>query len=154
MSGGAARLKEVMMHVGLVSEHASPLAAIGAVDAGGQNVHVAALAAGLTRRGHRVRVYTRRDDAELPERVLTDAGYEVIHLDAGPPSPIGKDALWAHMPTFAAELTRHLRADPPEVLHAHFWMSAWAADRARPASMPLVVTYHALGAVKRRHQGA
>ena len=33
--------------VDLVSEHASPLAAIGGVDAGGQNVHVAALAAGL-----------------------------------------------------------------------------------------------------------
>jgi dTDP-glucose 4,6-dehydratase len=40
------------------------------------------------------------------------------------------------------------------VLHAHFWMSAWAADRARPSSMPLVVTFHALGVVKRRYQGA
>ena len=36
---GAGRLR-----IDLVSEHASPLAAIGGVDAGGQNVHVAALA--------------------------------------------------------------------------------------------------------------
>ena len=142
------------MHVALVSEHASPLAAVGAVDSGGQNVHVAALAAGLARRGHRVRVYTRRDDAELAECITTDAGYEVIHLDAGPPSAISKDAMWAHMPTFAAALAEHLRSNPPEVLHAHFWMSAWAADRARPSSLPLVVTFHALGMVKRRHQGA
>ena len=40
------------MRIALVSEHANPLAVVGAVDAGGQNVHVAALAAGLARRGH------------------------------------------------------------------------------------------------------
>ena len=32
------------MRIAMVSEHASPLAAIGGVDSGGQNVHVAALA--------------------------------------------------------------------------------------------------------------
>ena len=52
-----------LLTIDLVSEHASPLAAIGGVDAGGQNVHVAALAAGLARRGHVVTVHTRRDDA-------------------------------------------------------------------------------------------
>ena len=54
------------LRIDLVSEHASPLAAIGGVDAGGQNVHVAALASGLARRGHEVTVHTRRDDAALP----------------------------------------------------------------------------------------
>ncbi|PPG11725.1 glycosyl transferase, partial [Rathayibacter sp. AY1E8] len=48
--------------IAMVSEHASPLATLGGVDAGGQNVHVAALADALARRGHRVVVYTRRDD--------------------------------------------------------------------------------------------
>jgi len=33
------------MRIAMVSEHASPLATLGGVDAGGQNVHVAALAA-------------------------------------------------------------------------------------------------------------
>ena len=33
------------MRIAMVSEHASPLAALGEADAGGQNVHVAALAA-------------------------------------------------------------------------------------------------------------
>ena len=32
------------MRIAMVSEHASPLATLGGVDAGGQNVHVAALA--------------------------------------------------------------------------------------------------------------
>ena len=57
------------LRVAFVSEHASPLAALGGVDAGGQNVHVAALAAAVARRGAQVVVHTRRDDPSLPERV-------------------------------------------------------------------------------------
>ena len=72
------------MRIDLVSEHASPLAAIGGVDAGGQNVHVAALAAGLARRGHEVTVHTRRDDAALPERVVVQDGYDVVARDRRP----------------------------------------------------------------------
>src|SRR5215213_9835103 len=48
--------------VAMVSEHASPLAVLGGADAGGQNVHVAALSAALARRGAEVVVHTRRDD--------------------------------------------------------------------------------------------
>ena len=59
------------LRVALVSEHASPLAVLGGVDAGGQNVHVAELAAALSRLGHDVVVYTRRDDAALPPTVVT-----------------------------------------------------------------------------------
>ena len=143
------------MQVALVSEHASPLAAIGAVDAGGQNVHVAELASGLTRLGHAVVVYTRRDDADLPETVRTDDGYDVVHLVAGPAHAVPKDDLWPLMPTFADALRRHLRARTPDVVHAHFWMSGWAATRAtRDLAVPTYVTFHALGSVKRRHQGA
>ena len=57
------------MNVAMVSEHASPLATLGGVDAGGQNVHVASLATAMARRGARVVVHTRRDDPSLPERV-------------------------------------------------------------------------------------
>src|SRR3712207_8128157 len=53
--------------IAMVSDHASPLAAVGGVDAGGQNVHVAALAAGLARRGVEVAVHTRRDDPRSEE---------------------------------------------------------------------------------------
>ena len=49
------------MRIDMVSEHASPLAVLGDVDAGGQNVHVAQLAAAIARRGAQVVVHTRRD---------------------------------------------------------------------------------------------
>ena len=57
------------MRVAMVSEHASPLATLGGEDAGGQNVHVAALAERLGARGVPVVVHTRRDDARAPRRV-------------------------------------------------------------------------------------
>jgi glycosyltransferase involved in cell wall biosynthesis len=139
----------------MVSEHASPLAVLGGVDAGGQNVHVAALAAALGRLGDEVVVHTRRDDPGLPRRVALAPGVEVDHVDAGPPAQVPKDELLPHMPAFAAELREQWEADPPDVVHAHFWMSGlaalWAADGL---GIPVAGTFHALGTVKRRHQGA
>ena len=143
------------LRVALVSEHASPLAVLGGVDAGGQNVHVAELAAGLSRLGHDVVVYTRRDDDALPPTVVTPAGYSVEHLSAGPPTRLPKDELWPYMGAFAHALTAALTSRRPDVVHAHFWMSGWAARRAtRVVPAPLFVTFHALGVVKRRYQGA
>jgi D-inositol-3-phosphate glycosyltransferase len=142
------------MRVAMVSEHASPLAVLGGADAGGQNVHVAALAAALARRGAEVVVHTRRDDPALPPRVEAAPGVAVEHVDAGPAEPIPKDDLLPHMDEFAARLGRSFLTDPPDVVHAHFWMSGRAAlAAARPLGIPVVQTFHALGTVKRRHQG-
>src|SRR4051794_16619005 len=141
------------MRIDLVSEHASPLAAIGGVDAGGRNVPAPALAAGLPQRGHDVTVHTRRDDDALPERVVTQDGYNVVHVPAGPPRVLPKDDLLRHMPEFASVLRRSWAERPPDIVHAHFWMSGLASVAAA-GSIPVVQTFHALGSVKRRHQGA
>jgi glycosyltransferase involved in cell wall biosynthesis len=142
------------MRISLVSEHANPLAALGGADAGGQNVHVAALAGGLARRGHDVTVFTRRDATSPPARVTTPDGYVVEHVPAGPPSDIPKDELLGYMPAFADHLTDRWRNEPPDVVHAHFWMSGLAALTAgRRTGVPVLQTFHALGTVKRRHQG-
>ncbi|TXR52927.1 glycosyltransferase [Quadrisphaera setariae] len=144
------------MRIAMVSEHASPLAVLGGVDAGGQNVHVAALAQALAARGHQVEVHTRRDAPDLPRRVRMGPGVDVVHVDAGPPRPVPKDELLPWMPAFAAQLRRSW-ASPgsrPDVVHAHFWMSGLAAlEAGRALGVPVVQTFHALGSVKRRHQG-
>lgn len=143
------------MRIAMVSEHASPLAALGGVDAGGQNVHVAALAQTVARHGVEVLVHTRRDDPRLPARVTMAPGVEVHHVRAGPPEPIGKDELLPYMDEFAEQLGEAWRERRPDVVHAHFWMSGYAALRAAaPLGIPNVQTFHALGVVKRRYQGA
>jgi glycosyltransferase involved in cell wall biosynthesis len=139
----------------MVSEHASPLAVLGGVDAGGQNVHVAALATALARRGDDVVVHTRRDDPALPRRVALAPRVAVDHVDAGPPCEVPKDELPPYMGAFARELRDQWAEHPPDVVHAHFWMSAVAAlNAASELGIPVVHTFHALGVVKRRHQGA
>ncbi|GAA4285697.1 glycosyltransferase [Georgenia daeguensis] len=144
------------MRIAMVSEHASPLAVLGGVDAGGQNVHVAALATALAEDGHEVEVYTRRDRADLPERVPMHERVTVVHVPAGPPEPLPKDELAPFMPAFGRWLARTwtLRGRP-DVVHSHFWMSGLAVlEAVRTVPVPAVHTYHALGTVKRRHQGA
>lgn len=143
------------MRVALVSEHANPLATVGSVDAGGQNVHVAALAAGLVDRGHDVTVFSRRDSARVPTQVTAPEGYVVEHVPAGPPTDVPKDQLLPYMAAFADHLRRRWRDDPFDVVHAHFWMSGLASvDAARESGVPVLQTFHALGTVKQRHQGS
>jgi len=143
------------MKIAMVSEHASPLAALGGVDAGGQNVHVAELSAALSRQGHDVTVYTRREDRDASECVTTEQDYRVVHVPAGPARVLPKDELLPHMGEFGDFLADRWHTERPDVVHAHFWMSGLAAQAAAsPAGIPTVQTFHALGVVKRRHQGA
>ncbi|HST67687.1 MAG TPA: glycosyltransferase [Mycobacteriales bacterium] len=142
------------MKIAMVSEHASPLAEVGGVDAGGQNVHVESLARALARAGHDVTVYTRRDGPELPDRIRTADGTVVEHLSAGPAAPLPKDDLLPLLGEISSALAARLAADRPDVVHAHFWMSGLAALAAtRELDIPVVQTFHALGVTKRRFQG-
>jgi glycosyltransferase involved in cell wall biosynthesis len=144
------------MRIALISEHASPLAALGGVDAGGQNAHVAELSAALAAAGHEIRVYTRRDGPTLPAVVPLTDRVDVVHVPAGPAEPVAKDRLLPYMGQFAEWMAADWRAEwRPDVAHAHFWMSGLAAvTAARAGDVPVVQTFHALGSVKRRHQGA
>ncbi|MFH8342128.1 glycosyltransferase [Streptomyces sp. AM6-12] len=141
--------------VAMVSEHASPLAALGGPDAGGQNVYVAQVARQLAKKGYRVTVYTRRDSTGLPDQVTLIDGVQVVHVPAGPAAPVPKDELLPHMVEFGQFLAGQWAVNPPDVVHSHFWMSGLAAlCGARGLGVPVVQTYHALGTVKQRYQGA
>ena len=143
------------LRIHLVSEHASPLALVGGVDSGGQNVHVAALACGLARLGAEVVVHTRRDDPSLARTAPFVPGVVVDHVDAGPPEPIPKDELLPYMDEFADDLARSWSRTRPDVVHAHFWMSGLAACTAADRlGIPVALTYHALGIEKLQQQGA
>ncbi|HWM07735.1 MAG TPA: glycosyltransferase, partial [Solirubrobacteraceae bacterium] len=97
----------------------------------------------------------RRDDPELARRMRLAPCVEVDHVQAGPAVALPKDELLPHMDAFARDLRERWTARRPDVVHAHFWMSALAAlTAARPLGIPVVHTFHALGTVKRRHQGA
>ena len=124
------------MRIDMVSEHASPLAALGGVDAGGQNVHVLELSSALAASGHEVTVWTRRDDSTTPETVLVRPGVVVRHVDAGPAAPVPKDELVPYLPDFTDALRTAWAARRPDIVHGHFWMSGMVAHAAAEPPMP------------------
>ncbi|MDM7913736.1 MAG: glycosyltransferase family 1 protein, partial [Candidatus Eisenbacteria bacterium] len=143
--------------VALISEHASPLAILGGRDSGGQNVYVAHLARNLTKFGYRVDVFTRRDDPSQPEVLDWERGVRIVHVPAGPPEYVRKEDLLPYMEPFTACMLAFFRRRriKYDLIHANFWMSALvAADLKKALGIPFVVTFHALGRVRRRHQGA
>lgn len=144
------------LRVALISEHASPLAALGGIDAGGQNVYVAHVARQLARLGHQVDVFTRRDAPDQRDVVQVEAGMRVLHVAAGPAAYVAKEELLPHMDALGASALQFFRnGNPYDVVHANFFMSGQVGLRLKAQlNVPLVVTFHALGLVRREHQGA
>src|SRR5205823_3448041 len=121
-----------MMRIGIISEHASPLAWLGGADSGGQNVYVGQVARYLASRGHQVDVFTRRDNPDLPEQFQCDDGVRVIHVPAGPPAAVRKEELLPYMDDFSRFLREYCdREADYEILHANFFMSALVASDVR-----------------------
>ncbi len=146
----------MIRRVALISEHASPLSVLGGVDSGGQNVYVGQLARHLAGRGYGVDVFTRRDSGRLPDIVDWTHGVRVIHVPAGPAEFVRKEDLLPYMEAFTAYLQQFCRCqrEAYDLVHANFWMSGLVAcDLKAALGIPFVITFHALGRVRRLHQG-
>ncbi len=142
--------------IALISEHASPLGAIGGVDAGGQNVAVAELAQQLASLGYEIDIFTRWDDRRLPRIVNWRDGVRVIHVKAGPVTYVPKEKILPYMSAFTDFMEDFItrEGNPYKLIHAHFFMSGLvAAELKQRLGIPFVVTFHALGKVRRQHQG-
>jgi glycosyltransferase involved in cell wall biosynthesis len=146
-----------MQRIAFISEHASPLAPLGGIDSGGQNVYVGNLARELGRLGYLVDVYTRRDDPVAPQVVDWRPGVRVIAMDAGPARVLPKEALLPYMPQFAQEMQHFLQQQALRyaLAHANFFLSGMVAQQLKQRlGLPYVITFHALGRVRRLCQGA
>src|SRR4051812_16453167 len=141
--------------IAFISEHASPLAILGGVDNGGQNVYVAELSEQLVKKGYEVDIYTRRDDVHIEETVEWQPFIRVIHVEAGPPKFVAKEKLLGYMDEFTANMLYYIKTNgiEYELIHANFFMSALVASNLKKyMNIPYVVTFHALGLVRKLHQ--
>lgn len=142
--------------IALISEHASPFGVLGGVDSGGQNVYVGQLARHLAAMGYAVDVFTRRENSLLPEIADWVEGVRIIHVPAGPATCVRKEDLLPFMEDFTAYVRQFCEQQTPtyDLIHANFWMSGLvAAEVKRSLGIPFVITFHALGRVRRLHQG-
>ncbi len=142
--------------IALISEHASPLAILGGVDGGGQNVYVGEIAKNLANIGYEVDVFTRRDSHLLPEAAEWINGVRIVNVPAGSPEYVRKEDLLPYMADFTAYLLGFCQRENKtyDLIHANFWMSGLvAAELKLTLGIPFVITFHALGRVRRFHQG-
>lgn len=150
-------MKYPMFKIAFISEHASPLASLGGVDTGGQNVYVAQLAQFLAKDGYHIDIYTRRDNPRQEYIVNWQPGIRVIHVNAGPETQVPKEELLPFMDEFADNMLafieeQHINYD---LVHANFFMSALVAAKIKEAlDIPYVVTFHALGHIRTIYQGS
>jgi glycosyltransferase involved in cell wall biosynthesis len=144
-----------MKRIAFISEHASPLGGAGSNCGSSQHIYVAELALALAASGHLVDIYTRREDPGQPEIINWAVHVRVIHIQAGPLVPVEKEGLLGYMKKFADNMLHFIVARQLiyEVIHAHFFMSALVASLIKKTiQTPYVVTFHALGPVRKAFQ--
>ena len=141
------------LRIAVLSMHTSPLAPLGGAVSGGMNVYVRELSRRMADRGYAVDVFTRRERPDGPDIVETEGGVRVVHIAAGPPVPVDKEALTGSIETFAMGVAAFAREHGMryDLLHSHYWLSALAGDVLRGVwDAPHVVMFHTLGEAKNR----
>ena len=136
----------------MLSVHTCPLAALGGKKTGGMNVYVRDLAREFARRGHMVDVFTRSQDACVP-RTSHELGpnCQVIHIPAGPETPLGTDEIYDYLDEFTDGVLAYAEdlGRTYDVIHSHYWLSGLVAQQLAAAwGVPVVQMFHTLGHMK------
>ena len=137
------------MRIALIATHSSATAVDGAASQSGQP---SALARSLAAHGHRVTLYTRRDNPGCPRTAILGNRAIAEHIVAGPARPLSAEQTARHLPEFAAQLADHWRVRQPDVVHAFSWTAGLAALGAtRDLDIPVLQTFESLGSAERRN---
>lgn len=137
--------------VAYLSLHSCPLMQPGSGDAGGMNVYIKELSLAMAAHGVDVSVFTRRTDEETPEVVEVAPGFRVVHVEAGPRTPLPIRDLPELVGEFAEATLAWTdqNACAPDIIHSHYWLSGWAGVLLKEKlNVPLANSFHTLGRVK------
>ncbi len=140
--------------IAFISEHASPLATLGGVDSGGQNVYVAELPKHLAEMGYEIDIFTRKE-SNISTVINWLPNIRVIHVKAGPATILPKEELLCHMDEFTDNMAKFISNENVcyQLIHANFFMSAMVASNIKKKfGIPYTVTFHALGLVRQLYQ--
>lgn len=145
------------LRIAIISYHTCPLAVLGGKNTGGMNVYVHELTRELGRKGLHVDVFTRSQDEHVPH-VVHDLGFgnRVVHIPAGPETPLIKEELANHIDTFVENIIEFTKSKDLEydVIHSHYWMSGIVALKLKEVwKIPIVNMFHTLGEMKNRIAG-
>lgn len=140
-----------MQSVTLISDHGDPLAALGGIQAGGQNVYVREVALALDGRGWQVDVFTHQTDPAQPQVERLGLRSRVIRLDAGRPGFVPKQELFPLLPRFRDQIRAWAQQHKQRytAIHSNYWLSGWVGMELKQLwGVPLLHTFHSLGKVR------
>lgn len=142
-----------MCNIAVISVHTSPLALPGTRDSGGLNVYVRELSRQMAQRGHRMDIFTRRNDDATPEVTEIDESTRVVQVAAGP-YRADKYAQRRHLETFRQGVMLFSEENQLQydLVHSHYWMSGWVGQTLGECwKVPHVTMFHTLAEAKNRH---
>ncbi len=136
-----------------ISVHGDPLARLGGLQSGGQNVYVRELARALDQMGIQVDIFTHWSDPELAQIEYLGKKSRVIRLSGGFKGFHSKRTMFNILPGFLQELSSFIgRKHYYSIIHSNYWLSGWVGLKLQnDLGIPRVHTSHSLGIVR---QGA
>jgi D-inositol-3-phosphate glycosyltransferase len=139
----------------MLSVHTCPLATLGGKKTGGMNVYVRDFSRELARHGVKVDVFTRsEDDCQPTVKHDLGEGARLIHIPAGPETPLPLDQIADHLDDVAVGIATFAEREgfQYDVIHSHYWMSGIVGLKLRSAwsNVPIVQMFHTLGHMKNR----
>lgn len=137
----------------MLSIHSSPLGPVGTRETGGMSVYVRELARELGRRGHRIDIFTRREDPSQAPIEPVVRNVRLIRLAASVNGDAGKSLLYPHLNEFLDSLERFRSAEALDydLIHSHYWISGRLGSRLQQLwQRPHLFMYHSLGEMKNR----
>ena len=140
------------LKVAMLAVHSCTLGELGSKNTGGMSVYVRELARALGDQGHVVDIFTRVHDDCHQRITAINENVRLIHLPAGPSSPLPKLAQYRYLPEFASGLDDFRRGEGKnyDLVHSHYWLSGLVgSDMARKWGVPHFMMFHTLGEVKR-----
>ncbi|NPV73956.1 MAG: glycosyltransferase [Pelotomaculum sp.] len=135
----------------LISVHGDPLARLGGIQSGGQNVYVREMARALDSMGIQVDVFTHWSDPGLPRSEPLGRKSRVIRLTGGSKGFHSKHQMFGMLPMLVKELIQHV-GNPCHyaVIHSNYWLSGWVGLQLQKIlRIPRIHTSHSLGTVRK-----
>jgi hypothetical protein len=93
--------------IAVIAYHSCPYSEIGGAENGGMSVYIRETGRALGRLGVPSYIFTRREDPGSPPQLDLPEGCHLVHVDAGPPQPLDKSALFYHLPDFQRGVARY-----------------------------------------------
>ena len=142
------------MNIAIISYHTCPLATLGGKDTGGMNVYVRELTRFLGQKNIHADVFTRSQDDCVPH-ILHDlgCGNRVVHVPAGPETPLPKADLINYLDEFSEGILAFAESKQInyDVIHSHYWLSGLAAGQLKANwNIPIIQMFHTLALLKNK----